>query len=546
MTHEHGLGTVARLASRHFRLLPVLALVLTTSGALFAAAPVANDDVYGGQKGKTLTVDAANGVLANDTDADSDPITAILVDESAADAKGALTLNGDGSFEFIPDDNTTYITSFTYKANDGGADSNTVTVVISINNNGKLPEAPIASFSLDDATVTAGTTVNFDGSGSTLGDGASLDNFIWDYGEGGGTDDTGATDNTTHQYNTPGLFVASLTVKDDLPLTSETVFLPILVSDGTTGDGRMYVKKAQFAISWSKHAGGVDADKFKISGVWAPTGFPADLTGMDVVLAINGQDVGATATLDIKGKFASAKGSSPSLKVAFKAKNGAFSIAGSLLDLRGLLGVVDLSEPGTTLPVALNVQLNNIGSLDTPVGNAVLDTFYKSTKGKSAKASYTFAKNATPTGTFVSLKTSATENTATGDHKVTAAGVIAGDLGTNIEPNGDITINIGGAAQIVLQQSTDYTVAGSGVDTTITLVKGAVPELSKFTISNLKGKFQLATNELTGVGLDLAGAGGTANDLTITIVVPTASGDLTFITNVELLRKDINSTKWKR
>lgn len=548
MTHEHPLGAIARWATHYFRLLPILTLLLAASGSLYAAAPVADDDVYGGQKDKILAVDAANGVLANDTDADSDPLTAILVDGSAADAKGTLVLNADGSFTFDPDDNTTYITFFTYKANDGGADSNTVTVVISISNNGKLPEAPIAEITADTTAGAATLTVNFDGSGSQLGDGASLDNFIWDFGDGNSTD-SGATDNVSHGYTTPGLFIASLTVKDDLPLTSETVFLPILVSDGTTGDGRLYVKKAQFAISWSKHAGGVDADKFKISGIWNPSGFPAnlDLSGMTVDVLINGQSVNGPVALDASGKFASLKGASPSLKFAFKAKNGAFSLSGSLLDLRGFLGVVDQNDE-RTLPVAVEVILDSIVPLpDIDDCIAQFDTLYKSTKGKGAKASYTFAKNATPTGTFVSLKTSGTENPDTGGHKISASGVIAGDLGTPISPDGDITIDIGGAAQIVVPASGGYVTTGDTDALKVTtLVKGAVPELAKFTISNPKGKFQLATNELTAVGLDLAGVGGTSDDLAITIFVPTASGDLTFTTSVELLRKDINSTKWKR
>ncbi|MCK6473104.1 MAG: PKD domain-containing protein [Planctomycetes bacterium] len=553
MTPEHKLGAVARLANLHFRLLAILAVVLAAPVALHAAdarprapvSPTANDDVYGGQRNKTLTVDAANGVLANDTDPQDDSLTAILVSASPADTKGTLNFFSDGSFDFTPSDNTTYITTFTYKANDSTNDSNVATVVISISNNGKLPDAPVAVITADDTTVGTGVTVNFDGSGSTLGDGATLDHFIWKFGDGA-TSDTGWTNNTSHSYGADGLYISSLTVKDDLPLTSETVFLPILVSSGTTGDGRMYVKKAQFGISWSKHAGGVDADKFKISGVWNPAGFPADLTGLDVALFINGQNVATGATLDEKGKFASPAGSSPSFKIAFNAAKGTYSIAGSLLDLRGFLGVVDQTEE-KTLPIAIQVVLGTV-TVDNDDCIAQMDALYTSAKGKGAKASFTFGKNATATGTFVSLKTSGVENPDTGGHKISASGVIAGDLGTNIEPDGigDIEVTIGGATKIVLSPSTDFIVTGTGVDTTITLVKGAVPELSKFTISNLKGKFQLATNELTGVGIDPAGGTLTEDNLDITIFIPAVDGDLTFFTSVELKRSDISSTKWKR
>ena len=65
---------------------------------------------------------AAPGVLANDTDADGDPLTAALVGDPA---HGTLTLNVDGSFTYTPDANYNGTDSFTYKANDGTADSST-------------------------------------------------------------------------------------------------------------------------------------------------------------------------------------------------------------------------------------------------------------------------------------------------------------------------------------------------------------------------------------------------------------------------------------
>ena len=62
-----------------------------------------------------LTV-AAPGVLGNDTDADGDPLTAVLV---SGPAHGTLTLNADGSFTYTPDANYNGPDSFTYKASDG-------------------------------------------------------------------------------------------------------------------------------------------------------------------------------------------------------------------------------------------------------------------------------------------------------------------------------------------------------------------------------------------------------------------------------------------
>src|SRR5213075_2844061 len=94
-----------------------------TSGAIVA------DDAYTTPEDTTLTV-SAPGVLANDGDVDGDPITAILVDSPA---HGTLGLNSDGSFTYTPALNYNGPDSFTYKANDGQADSPTnATVSITV------------------------------------------------------------------------------------------------------------------------------------------------------------------------------------------------------------------------------------------------------------------------------------------------------------------------------------------------------------------------------------------------------------------------------
>ena len=96
--------------------------------------PVAADDSYSTKKGQMLTV-SAPGLLANDTDADGDTLTAVWVSDPP---NGLLTLNGDGSFTYMPNDGFTGKDSFTYDASDGGA-SSTGTVEINVKKNGKGP-----------------------------------------------------------------------------------------------------------------------------------------------------------------------------------------------------------------------------------------------------------------------------------------------------------------------------------------------------------------------------------------------------------------------
>ena len=90
--------------------------------------PVAGADAYSIGSGATLTV-AAPGLLANDTDADNDSLFAVL---DSAPSHGTLTLQADGSFQYIPDAGFTGEDSFTYRASDGATASLPVTVVIAV------------------------------------------------------------------------------------------------------------------------------------------------------------------------------------------------------------------------------------------------------------------------------------------------------------------------------------------------------------------------------------------------------------------------------
>ena len=92
-------------------------------------APVAAGDSYPVDEGGTLNQQAP-GVLLNDTDAENDPLTAILV---TGVSRGSLTLNNDGSFIYVHDGTETMSDSFTYKVNDGTTDSNIATVTITVN-----------------------------------------------------------------------------------------------------------------------------------------------------------------------------------------------------------------------------------------------------------------------------------------------------------------------------------------------------------------------------------------------------------------------------
>lgn len=90
--------------------------------------PIAQNDLYTTEQGIPLTV-SAPGVLANDTDPDGNPLSAALV---GGPTSGTLALNPDGSFTYTPNAGYSGTDSFTYKANDGAADSNVATVSLTV------------------------------------------------------------------------------------------------------------------------------------------------------------------------------------------------------------------------------------------------------------------------------------------------------------------------------------------------------------------------------------------------------------------------------
>src|SRR5439155_2762215 len=111
-------------------------------------APVAVNDSYSTAEDTTLDV-VATGVLSNDSDVDGDTLSAVLVSQPT---HGSLTLNSNGSFSYVPTSNYLGSDSFTYKANDGLADSGIATVNITI---GGVNDAPVA---VDDSYSTAEDT----------------------------------------------------------------------------------------------------------------------------------------------------------------------------------------------------------------------------------------------------------------------------------------------------------------------------------------------------------------------------------------------------
>jgi trimeric autotransporter adhesin len=156
---------------------PVRALVFDASGTLFASGdftvaggvaanyiakwetfqpPVATADAYDAAWG-TPTPVAAPGVLANDSDPNGDPLTAVLV---TGPGHGELVFPGDGSFVYTGIGDYTGEDTFTYKAFDGMDYSSEVTVTVTVTN-----DAPVA---IDDTYEALRNVVLYVGGHGTL------------------------------------------------------------------------------------------------------------------------------------------------------------------------------------------------------------------------------------------------------------------------------------------------------------------------------------------------------------------------------------------
>ncbi|MEL6886577.1 MAG: FG-GAP-like repeat-containing protein, partial [Pseudomonadota bacterium] len=92
----------------------------------------------------SLSVNAVQGVLANDTDPDGDPMTVTLV---IGPQNGTVTLNADGSFNYTADPGYTGIDTFTYRVTDPSGETDTATVTLSPENSGPRITTGVSSFS---------------------------------------------------------------------------------------------------------------------------------------------------------------------------------------------------------------------------------------------------------------------------------------------------------------------------------------------------------------------------------------------------------------
>jgi len=115
----------------------------TTVTITVNATPSADADTYTVLENVTFN-QSAPGVLSNDTDPESDPLTATLVDDVT---QGSLTFNEDGSFSYTPPANTHGSATFTYSVTDSYSTSDSALVTLNING---APDTTADSYETDE------------------------------------------------------------------------------------------------------------------------------------------------------------------------------------------------------------------------------------------------------------------------------------------------------------------------------------------------------------------------------------------------------------
>jgi VCBS repeat-containing protein len=136
----------------------------STYTASLSAPPVARADTYAVDEDGRLTENLP-GVLGNDSDADSADLTAVLEEGPSL---GALALNPNGSFTYMPQANLNGTDRFTYRASDGLRLSEVATVTIAVNPVNDAPVAADQSQTTVEDSATAITLAATDVDGDAL------------------------------------------------------------------------------------------------------------------------------------------------------------------------------------------------------------------------------------------------------------------------------------------------------------------------------------------------------------------------------------------
>jgi len=160
----------------------------------------------------------AKSITLGGTDADNDALTYSVVAQPQHGTVSGTAPN----LTYTPSGTFTGADSFTFKVNDGVADSAAATVSINVTNT-----APTVQAAASPLSVVPNQAVTFTSEG-TDPDGDAL-TYLWDFGDGA----TSTDQNATHAYAAVGSYTATVTVSDAAGGTANATVI-IQVSEAPT------------------------------------------------------------------------------------------------------------------------------------------------------------------------------------------------------------------------------------------------------------------------------------------------------------------------
>jgi hypothetical protein len=253
--------------------------------------PVANNDNYNVNEDDTLDV-LDPGVLGNDTDADNDTLFVASPRPVSGPTNGSLHLHPTGQFDYTPEPNFHGIDTFTYKAEDGTAESNVATVTITVASVNDRPTCQDVSIETDEDTQSSVAANCSDADGDTLTyaiedepangnatvDGSTLkydpelnfngsDSFTYSASDGSASSDPADVDVTVNPVNdpppTPGAISTTSALSSDGTFT-----LNWGASIDVDGDNVTYALEKRDAddANWSPVASGLSSSSYTFGG----------------------------------------------------------------------------------------------------------------------------------------------------------------------------------------------------------------------------------------------------------------------------------------
>lgn len=180
----------------------------------------------------TTAYETATNITLSGTDIDGDTLTYSIVSDVS---NGSTSLSG-STVSYTPNSTWSGTDTFTYKANDGTADSNTATVTITVN----ADDAPASSFTADETTGFTPLRVVFTNAST------NSTSYTWDFGDGNTSSDT----NPAHTFSNAGTYTVSLTATGSggSDSSTETITVSALPNSSLITDPKYIINNSTSAF----------------------------------------------------------------------------------------------------------------------------------------------------------------------------------------------------------------------------------------------------------------------------------------------------------